>query len=532
MHMCIIIGVVGSMLNTQFCMADSQMLFVDDNNIEGPWLGTMEHPFRNITSGIEQASALDTIFVCNGTYFENIHLNKSVSLVGESKHSTIIDGSFTDAVVIMTANNISITDFTILNGGWNGNGVDVQHSANSVITNNIITNNHIGLRIFNSSSITVSHNQVLFNKAIEVALYSSNYSILTDNAISSKKDVYGILLSRSNYNTVNSSNALSCTYGIRMFDSNNNTVTGNNLSDNSVGIRIEAHYGPGCYNTLRDNKLANNDRNFEVVGSHPSRYIQDIDASNTVDGKPIYHWINKHNMTVPLDAGYVALINCTEIMVANPRITKNWQGVLLAYTTNSTITENNLTNNIHGISIYDSSDNKISGNQITNNPWGCGIELVASNNIIIENNISNNLNGIWLYNSSGNLFYHNNFIDNDYQIQLINSDNNTWDNGCEGNYWSDYNGTDLNCDGVGDTELPWLSVDYYPLICPYWNPADVNHDLKVDIYDVVLCCGAYGSTPSDADWNPHCDIANPYTIIDIYDIIILCNEYGEKLENS
>ncbi|MCK4478104.1 hypothetical protein KAU88_06220 [Candidatus Bathyarchaeota archaeon] len=61
----------------------------------------------------------------------------------------------------------------------------------------------------------------------------------------------------------------------------------------------------------------------------------------------------------------------------------------------------------------------------------------------------------------------------------------------------------------------------------YWNPADINHDLKVDIYDVVLACSAYTSTPLAPHWNPHCDITEPYGVIDIYDVVMICSSYGE-----
>ena len=65
--------------------------------------------------------------------------------------------------------------------------------------------------------------------------------------------------------------------------------------------------------------------------------MQDVDSSNTVDGKPIYYWVNMLDLIVPMDAGYVALVNCTNIIAENLDLRNNGQGILLVYTTNSTI---------------------------------------------------------------------------------------------------------------------------------------------------------------------------------------------------
>jgi len=61
-----------------------------------------------------------------------------------------------------------------------------------------------------------------------------------------------------------------------------------------------------------------------------------------------------------------------------------------------------------------------------------------------------------------------------------------------------------------------------------WNPADVNCDWKVNIYDAVSSCVAYTSTPLDPHWNCHCDIAELYGVIDIFDIVMICASYGEE----
>ena len=116
--------------------------------------------------------------------------------------------------------------------------------------------------------------------------------------------------------------------------------------------------------------MSDNSYNLHVLGSSLSDYIQYIDDSNTVEGKPVYFWVNIDDMTVPSDAGYVALINCTQITVENLALTKSFAGILLAYTTNSTITNNTLTDNYSGIALRYSNINTISDNSVKKNTFG------------------------------------------------------------------------------------------------------------------------------------------------------------------
>jgi nitrous oxidase accessory protein NosD len=77
--------------------------------------------------------------------------------------------------------------------------------------------------------------------------------------------------------------------------------------------------------------------------------------------------------------------------------------------------------------------------------------------------------------AENNIFYRNTFVNNSkgvgYNWDLYGA-RNFWDNGKEGNYWSDYNGTDVNGDGVGDT--PYIinenNSDRYPLMQPIVIP--------------------------------------------------------------
>ncbi len=155
------------------------------------------------------------------------------------------------------------------------------------------------------------------------------------------------------------------------------------------------------------------------------------------------------------------------------------------------------------------------------------------NNYIIENNITRDkIYGMdihWGY----NFIFHNNFIDN-VDKHVDGGSDNIRQNCSVGNYWSDYDGEDLDRDGIGGTNLPWEGVNYYPLMNVfwrprfYWNPGDVNHDLKVDLYDAIKVLVAYGSERGDDNWNSQCDIAEPYNEIDLYDAALVLVSYGKK----
>lgn len=58
-----------------------------------------------------------------------------------------------------------------------------------------------------------------------------------------------------------------------------------------------------------------------------------------------------------------------------------------------------------------------------------------------------------------------------------------------------------------------------------WILADINNDLVVDLYDVVIVCSAYEATPSNSTWNVQCDIAEPYGIVNINDVVKVTANY-------
>jgi parallel beta-helix repeat protein len=119
-------------------------------------------------------------------------------------------------------------------------------------------------------------------------------------------------------------------------------------------------------------------------------------------------------------------------------------GVTLFKSNGNTISNLIVSGNSAGISIYkDSNNNIISGNDIKSNAGqdAKGIFIYASNdNKILNNNIQENPFGLYADSANSNQIYYNNFIGNKNQA-YDNGDKNAWDDGKNGNYWSEFKGT-------------------------------------------------------------------------------------------
>jgi parallel beta-helix repeat protein len=249
-------------------------------------------------------------------------------------------------------------------------------------------------------------------------------------------------------------------------------------------------------------------------------FTDDISASIIVQKSSITIDGAGHLMQGSIFDNGIDLSSITEVTIRNVTINNFDYGVYIASSSHITIYGNTIVNNNGGIWLKESTNNLVSNNVIRDN-FLDGIYIwSSSNNTISRNNVEGNVYGITDYYGSSNRIYHNNIINNDYSANP-NEPADIWDNGCEGNYWSDYNGIDSNGDGVGDTPytIDSYNVDHYPLMNRFWNPADLR--------DVFPTGRAYGSRPGDARWNPHCDI-NADNIVDLKDYFTVCKNYGQS----
>lgn len=187
-------------------------------------------------------------------------------------------------------------------------------------------------------------------------------------------------------NTFSDNTLTNNTYGIYVNDwSSGNKLLGNTVSGNTYGICLDS-----CGNNLlRDNRMENNNYNFFVKGNSLSKSINDVDQSNTVNGAPIIYWVHESGKTVPENAGYVALVDCSDVTVKNLDLTNNGQGILLAGVTDSRITTNRITQSIHGIWIIESENNQLENNTIEGTTYEGTYILSSNHNQIVGNTFAN-----------------------------------------------------------------------------------------------------------------------------------------------
>jgi parallel beta-helix repeat protein len=179
------------------------------------------------------------------------------------------------------------------------------------------------------------------------------------------------------------------------------------------------------------------------------------------------------NATYPNnDAGIEITTNLN--IIDNNIIENNYNGIYSQEIINNTISNNTIHSNIkYGIYMYTNSNgNIIKENFFEDNLYAVRIKG-SRENIVVDNVFQDNQQGLYFCcGATNNLVYHNSFINNSLWQATDYIAGNNWDKGNEGNYWSDYNGTDADGDGIGDIPYNISSdgdkQDLYPLIRPIY----------------------------------------------------------------
>ncbi|MCW4015522.1 MAG: right-handed parallel beta-helix repeat-containing protein [Candidatus Bathyarchaeota archaeon] len=242
--------------------------------------------------------------------------------------------------------------------------------------------------------------------------------------------------------------------GFDLTDRHNVTIKNTTFHNLSTAIRLQDSF----FNNITENVFT---ENLEAISMSDS-------YDNVISGN-----IFQGNIRIAIDF-FAGAHN----MISENIITDNKEGIQM-FGSHNTIARNVIANNTdNGFVVRDSSQyNFIRENTIANQPYGIHITHSTYNDIF-WNNITDNVVGMYFYKySSNNTIYSNNFVNNEQQI-VINLEYatqgsiNTWEDSGEGNYWSNYNGTDGNSDGIGDS--PYIidenNQDNNPLVKYYSIP--------------------------------------------------------------
>jgi parallel beta-helix repeat protein len=370
-------------------------VYVDDNAPPEWYDATHVH---TITQGVTAAIAGDTVYVFNGTYLDHVSVSKSLSLVGENRDNVIVNGSGTGNVFYITTpvTKVNISSFTITNGQY---GIQIYKSSNNSITNcNIYKNTGSGIYIFTTSyDNNITNCNVYKNTQHGIYVYTTSNRNNITNCNVYNNTLYGIYLRTSN-NSITNCNAYNNNYGIYLSSSSNNSITNCNVYNNNYGIFLSN--SPN--NKLRGNTIYDNVSNLGFSGTTLAHFTQDIDPSNTVNGKPIYYLVRQNNVTLDEtnNFGYLGLVSCRDITAKNSDV---W-GVVVVSTTYSTISNVSSHNSGYGIYLNVGSNNNVITNCDVYNNTNQAIYLRQSstNNITNCNVYNNTLNGIYVQASSNN----------------------------------------------------------------------------------------------------------------------------------
>jgi parallel beta-helix repeat protein len=372
--------------------------------------------YTSIQQAIDNANNGDTLFVYNGTYNENIVINKSISLLGKDKDTTIIYGLNFGCTVDIKANWVNISKFSIRNPI--GTGIWCYYANNSWISNNDISSDGNGIDIYFSIQNNIIGNTFSNNRGSGISLYLSNKNNITDNYIS-HNDISGISLSSSKLNNITGNTITrNDEHGISLQSSIFNNISDNSISHNQKsGIYLADSNGSKLtYNSMIDDEI-------EINGNKQEQWdTYDIDSSNRVQSKPVYFWKNQTGGIIPKGAGQIILVNCSNVVVEYMDLNDRYIGIHLAFSDNNFIRRNNLANIEHaGIYLYYSNGNDISYNNISNSIRS-GISLEHSDkNYINENNIfSIKWWGIYFHSAEENKISYNFINDNKVGLYFSN----------------------------------------------------------------------------------------------------------------
>ena len=251
--------------------------------------------YTTIQAAIDDASPGDEIHVDSGTYYENVIVNKQLTLRGIDTGTgmPVVNAGGSGNVVTISADGCILNSFIITNSGLlDVNAGIIITSNDNIIKNNEVSSNKAGISLESSNNNAIEGNIVNFNSYPGIALTSSNDNIISHNEVNSNA-YYGIELYLSSNNTVIGNIANSNTrYGIFVWksDTDNRLISNTANTNDYAGIRFHT----SSNNEVSGNLLVSNiEYGISMYGSN-GNIISENNASFSKNG--IYLDSSSNNM--------------------------------------------------------------------------------------------------------------------------------------------------------------------------------------------------------------------------------------------
>jgi len=325
--------------------------------------------YGTIQEAVDAAVNRDTILVAGGIYSQDIIVNKSLSIIGQDWSNTVIEGTGSGNVIIVTADKVLLKDLIITGSGEYDYALDMPYAG-------VVLSEVEGCMIFHCH--------------------------FTENA----------------------------GYGVNLMSSSKNGI---------MKCRFSLNFGGIC--------MTGPPTTFPIPNNDSNVIFQNVVANNTASGITMYH-SNYHNYNI--------------------------------------IMANSVSRNEFGISAVKDYHSRISYNHVFDNQLGISGELcycgsgdrIVYRNILENNSIYGNGSGTCTENPPEYISYWY------HPEEMV------------GNWWGDYEGSDGDGDGIGDTpyDLAGNCQDLYPLMD---RVTDTDGDGIADYLD--NCIFGYNPLQEDAD---------------------------------
>jgi parallel beta-helix repeat protein len=423
-----------------------------------------------INAAITNATDGDIIIVSDGTYIENIVVNKEVTIRAENgSANTVVHAASPDHVFNITVNNVTIHGFNIT-GAADYSGIYLRSVSNCNISDNVLVNNSFGIHMSSSTDSTLTNNTISSNECGIYLEYSNNNTLMNntmrsngynfgvygtsmehfihdidpDNLVDGnpiyylidQADMYvpsnagqvyvvnstnvtvkditisncfdGVTFAYTDNSKIENVTTSECEYGFYLFKSDFNILNNISANNNDYGIIIDASNN----NTLSDSNV--NSSTFEGIYLHTSSNYNTLN-SNTANGNYLgilLQGSDNNNMTCNTANNNLVGIHyessANNSLVSNTA-NGNLFGIVLINSADRNTLDNNTANgNLFGIALQESDNNDVTCNTANSN-YIAGIQLYESNdNELIDNTANtNSLAGIILEDSSDNVLTNN-----------------------------------------------------------------------------------------------------------------------------